>query len=189
MSIEVEIDAALAEGLDAMVRGLEDADKGSKAILKPVATLDRGQNRTTFASQGAKSGGKWRKLTKPYARWKRDVAPAKLGSSPTAKILTLTGSMRNSLTTQKHDDRIERMKRNVIEVGTKHHLADIHQEGKGNNPKRPPVRKSNKQEDGLAAQLMSALLMSLSKVTPQPIKNELRKGATDFDRKARGSLR
>lgn len=188
MSIEVEIDNALVDGFKAIVEELKDVETGGpveKAILEPVAQLDRGQNIETFKSEGAKSGDPWARLTKKYARWKKNVAPRKLGSSPNAKKLVLTGEMKKALTTQKHKNRIERIRGGVVEIGMDHHLGPHHQEGTDTMPARPPVRKSKDQEQGLVWMYMSGIMKRIAQVTAPPISTEFHKAGADLNAKAR----
>lgn len=144
MGIEVvglkELEAAVGAVADAW----KYADTISSKVLPSVGEVDRKQNQQAFATEGSASGAPWAQLTALYAVRKRKLVGTK-------KILTFSGSMRDSLRF-KRPARIERMADSVtMEFGTSHRLTQFHQEGTPRMVARPPVRKSERQADGLRA--------------------------------------
>ena len=82
------------------------------------------------------AGEKWKKLSDPYKKRKRKKRPGR-------KILDWYGDLRKSLT-QRDGDRIARTSGDVIEVGSKHKLAEIHQKGFRGVVTRTTKRKARK---------------------------------------------
>ena len=156
-------DLMISEGVKRAIQAMHDAaleavGSGAQPVwLGLVGDVDAKQNVESFSTEGGKSGEKWSALSEPYATVKR----RKVGRK---KILVYGGQMRQSLTTRAHSDRIVRMTGNVIELGTRHHLARYHQDGTQRMPSRPPVRKSARQVHNLKLAIAKGVVSTAARI-------------------------
>lgn len=157
----------------AAISSVENGGDAGKDVLAIVADVDAKQADQTFASEGAKSGGKWANLTPDYAAWKRRVKPNR-------KILTFSGTMRDSLRHLSAEGHIARIRGGVIELGTSNRLAPFHQLGTRHMVKRPPVRKSPAQVDNLKRAIAKGICIALGKRTAGPVSRAARRLAAQL---------
>ena len=187
MGIEVEglkeIQAAFAAVQDSWSSG----STLSRQVLPKVGAVDAKQNEQSFTTQGAASGPKWKILSdnppgKGYRSYKARVRPNR-------KILRFDGGLADSLRFVSRPQHIQRMaSATVMEFGTSHPLAAVHQDGAFGTarvsahrrrtrhgsvdidahnrrlalPPRPPVRKSERQKGGLRAAVLAAAFNAAS---------------------------
>jgi len=125
----------------------------AKALVGQAGRFDADQNKVVFKHTFAPSGAKWKPLTPAYKKRKR-VLRRQLGFGSLGKTLQLSGGLRKSLV-QRGEDRIVRTKSGVLELGTKHRLAAVHQTGNpsGNLPARTMVGKTRNQRRHIRAKL------------------------------------
>lgn len=108
--------------VEAELRGsLMGGDTG-RQLVEEVRSLDRNQNRSTFANEAAPGGAPWAPLSPAYAEEKRQAVGDK-------GILVRTGEMRDSATVASNRHRIARLMSGKLELGTSHPLARKHQFG------------------------------------------------------------
>jgi phage gpG-like protein len=105
-------------------RSLTDYSGAMRSIGKDLKTYYGSQ---PFASEGGVLGQTWRELSPVYRKWKGRHYPGK-------GILVASGGLKSSFRskTTKNSATID----NTKMVGS-HNLLDIHQNGRGRNPKRP----------------------------------------------------
>ena len=95
--------------------------------IQDVFTANR---RADFDSEGAHSGGRWKRLSPRYEERKRRV----FGNKP---ILRRTDNLYASLISSRHPDHVFRPSSSSMAIGTRDRKAVFHQKGR---PKRPPIR-------------------------------------------------
>jgi phage gpG-like protein len=82
-----------------------------------------------FASEGF---GAWPPLSDGYRKWKQKHYPGQ-------KILSLTGALRESLTSRTGASAVYQDEALQLTLGTATHYAKYHQYGTGRMPARPPI--------------------------------------------------
>lgn len=194
LSASVVVNREAFRARTALRRALQSLPSGGplgKELVKQVGDFDAKQNEQTFASQGAKSGKRWAPLSPAYAAYKSGKRslinelnranrqfPSNLRPKKTpgvgAKILVWSGSMRDSLRHPGNPAHIARLNGDVLELGTRHHLAQYHQEGTPKMPARPPVRKAAVQVYMLKRAIARVLLLGLGKEAGGPLGSYLR---------------
>lgn len=85
-----------------------------------------------FNSEGARSGGRWQRLSPKYAKRKAKIAPGK-------QILVLTGRLKRSLTVIGGDDSVRIAEPLSLTLGSKAPSAAYHQRGGRKLPQRKPL--------------------------------------------------
>jgi len=94
-----------------------------------------------FDTQGKRTGKKWKKLSKNYAKWKKAHYPGRL-------ILERTGALKRSLTNKRSTGAIYSVQPLSFVIGTKVSYGIYHQLGTPTGlPARPPIRLTDKQKD------------------------------------------
>lgn len=122
LTAQVLIAKDFEDALATIQRQLGNLDGVSKDILANVGPVDKVQNTANFATEGAASGDTWAPLSARYAAAKRKAVGSK-------KILVYSGDLRNASTNAGHPDRRVFMASGVVNLGTAHRLAAVHQFG------------------------------------------------------------
>jgi len=106
--------------------------ENTEAILKELAFDIRLIEYQTFAAQGRRGGGSWKKL-------KEATVQKKIENGGDLRILHEFHRLRDSLVREKHKDHITVITKNTLKIGTSVPYSAVHQEGsvKKNIPKRP----------------------------------------------------
>jgi phage gpG-like protein len=124
--IQVRVTSKLGAAFDKLRGELRDTASlsggVSEEIRRDAGDFDAKQNEQSFKTEGRASyGAPWHPLSPAYAAAKRKTHPGR-------KILVRSGSLRRSLT-QQDSHRIVRLGSGVLELGTNHPLAAVHQAG------------------------------------------------------------
>jgi len=114
--------------------------------LEEMGIEFRKQERRIFSSEGSSGGGRWQSLSPSYAKRKRRLRPGR-------KILVWDGDLRKSLTRRggEHIQRSYRSRRWVLSVGTSNRVAEYHETGGGNLPRRSFMDRPRRKELALLA--------------------------------------
>lgn len=119
----VQIRRDFQAAMDALVSEVRTMGSSLRKGVEIVAAdKDAAQTDSVMASQSSPHGQAWAPLSPDYAEWKRKQVGSK-------KILQFSGEMRKSAIRRGHPNRRVFWTEGVLNLGTNHRLAKIHQEG------------------------------------------------------------